>query len=80
MLRPQSAQADQKRWNQNGPTVQFMPEGITSGEIDISQQPKAMFDAHPMQFEGHTLDQVRARVNKMRTSEGKLLLDQGALK
>ena len=63
MLRPQSAQADQKRWNQNGPTVQFMPEGITSGEIDISQQPNVTLcsskDMHWTRF--------RAHVNKIRT-------------
>ena len=80
MPRPPRAQTTHKRWNQNGPAAQFMREGIASGEIDISQQPKAMFDAYPVQFEGHTLDQVRARTSKMRTSEGKLLLDQGTLK
>ena len=51
-----------------------------SGEIDISQQPKVIFDAHPAQFEGHALDQVRACANEMRTSEGEMLLDQGVLK
>lgn len=80
MPRPPRAQTGNKLWNQNGHAAQFMREGIASGEIDISQQPNVMFDTCPMQFEGHTLDQVRARINKMRTSEGKMFLDQGTLK
>ena len=80
MPRPPRAQTSHKRWNQNGPATQFMREGIVSGEIDISQQPKVIFDAHPAQFEGHALDQVRACANEMRTSEGEMLLDQGVLK
>ena len=80
MPRPPRVQNTHKRWDQNGPAAQFMREIITSGEIDISQQPKSTFDTCPSQFEGHTLDQVRAHMSKMRTSEGKLLLDQGTLK
>ena len=80
MPRPPRAQTTHKQWNQNGSAAQFMREGIAIGDIDISQQPKVMFDTHPMQFEGRALDQARARINKMRTSEGKMFLDQGTLK
>ena len=80
MPRPPRAQTTHKRWNQNGPAAQFTREGIASGEIDISQQLKVIFDMHPAQFEGRTFDQGRSRASKMRTSEGDMLLDQGAFK
>ena len=51
-----------------------------SGKIDTSQQLKVFFDAHPVQFEGCALDQVRACTSKMRTLEGKVPRDEGALK
>ena len=77
MPRPPRAQTTHKRWNQNGPAAQFVREGIASGEIDISQQPKVTHEMRPMQFDGHSLDQVRAYINKMRTSEGTMLVSQG---
>ena len=80
MPRPPRTQTTHKRWNQSGPAAQLMREDFASGEIDIIQQPKVTFDTHSMQFEGNALDQVRARINKMRASEGKMLLDQGTLK
>ena len=60
--------------------MQFKREGAASGDVDIIQQPKTIFDSRPAQFEGRTLDQVRAHTSGMRTSEGRTLLDQGALK
>ena len=78
MPRPPRAQTTNKRWNQNGAAAQFMREGITSGEIDISQQPKVIYDTYPMQFDGHLLDQVWVHINKMRTSKGAMLVSQGA--
>ena len=55
-----------------------MQDGITSGEIGISQQPKVIYNACPTQFDGYSLDQVRAHINKMRTSEGTILVSQDA--
>ena len=73
------ATATHKRWNQNGPAAKFVREGVASCEIDLSHQPKVTCDTHPMQFDGHALDQVRGHIKKLRTSDGKILVDQGAL-
>ena len=63
-----------KRWNQSGLVAKFSRESVASGEIDLSQQPKATCDTHLIQFEGYTLYQVQGASTSLEYLTGRCWL------
>jgi len=64
------------KWSADREANKILVEGIARGEYDLSLQPKQLCDMHPT-FKLHKLDAFRAQVNKLRTPQGKALVEAG---
>ena len=76
-MRPPASVSNQyKRWSQNSAAAQHLRVAIIKGDVELSEQPKTIYDSNPI-FLDHTLDSVRACINKLRTKDGQAILEKG---
>ena len=76
MRPPASVSNQHKRWSQNSAAAQCLRVAIIKGDVELSEQPKTIYDSNPI-FLDHTLDSVRAYINKLRTKDGQAILEKG---